>query len=100
MTVIKMSEVCACPFCPMVKANLQVCDVIITESKESWNIRKTGEPMGDLGDAVILLVRFAKQEHLPVGYSRCFDKSGEYTCNLYRTKRNEYKFCFHVIAKN
>jgi len=85
----------------MVEANLQICDVMIKEDKHRWYVNHGSIPLSStLVDAVILLVRFAKQEDLMVGDSRDFSRKGEYTCNLFRSKRNEYKFCFHTGVKN
>ena len=93
---------CDCPFCPLVKANVQTCDVLVKVDDDGENLSLGG--ITCTPDLVALRRHFfvisvvARNNHkLPRGYSIDFGLENKYSCNVFRQTNDTYKICFHNL---
>ena len=96
---------CDCPLCPLLEANVQLCDARIKELKKNQYV------FAGLGDyaplrinLVGLIVLQQRKRKLKVGEyctgerKPTFSECG-FTFCIDKLSRNEYKVCFHAIPK-
>ena len=91
---------CDCPICPLVAANSQVCDVVVTVIPKKKRVYARNCPAGTeaLYSALVMRQVLAMREMkqvMEVGHSYSWEKSDhEYT--IYVLKKDQYRVCFHV----
>ena len=92
---------CKCPFCPLMNANVQVCDVlikIVTEDAKrmNWGIR-CDEELKCFKNEFYTLALYARNNcKLKVGNSIDLSRPG-LSCNVNHLEKNIYKICFHTL---
>jgi hypothetical protein len=89
----QMSE-CSCPVCPLVKANVQTCIVIVHMMEEGYNIMP--EEAKEFHEQFAALVRSAMAAKLRV--KQTWEHTGpDHNCYIKRIDKEIYKICFHTI---
>ena len=94
--------VCDCPFCPLVKANLQVCDLLIkidTDGDEFSFGGISDENYIHLGEQLFILCAIARNNaKLPIGkHLDLSDDNKRYTCWVSQPEKDIYSICFHNL---
>lgn len=94
---------CTCPFCPLVKANVQICnyEVCIRYNKHTDAYRiavaKTNPDMGSLKVHLTTLALIARNVYkVKPGESVHKEKSGEFEFTVFRRTKYEFVVCFHT----
>jgi len=91
-----MSE-CSCPICPLVKANVQVCDVVYEQEPNNQFALYCSMEMRQFHKQFEQLVCSAKENKTPIGYN--WEHKGEdHECHVKRLSDKIYKICFHAIT--
>jgi hypothetical protein len=91
---------CYCPFCPLIAANLNVCDVMVMDmGKENRIYGPDGRIPFEIGEHINDIILYCKKnQKQKVGESLDLSRPG-YTCNVARLKRGLFKFCFHTVPE-
>jgi len=99
---------CDCPICVLYYADVQICDlrVILTTRKGGNKLNFTMRHRDldvitsneKIENSVIALVYDADCRRLKVDHYHLVEKP-EYSLNIERLSKNEYKFCFHSNLK-
>jgi len=97
---IRMSIECNCPFCPLVKAGVQVCDVRVRLLKTSytinWNKVQDQEKYEILHDAFFVMALTARNNSKLVKPNTYLNyEDHEKSWNIDCIGKNLYKVCFH-----
>ena len=90
-----MSE-CSCPVCPLVKANVQVCDVIYEDKGDKFGLN-CPENLKKFHKEFELLVAATKHYQTPIG-SNWHHNDKDHECCVKRMSETFYKICFHAIT--
>jgi len=98
--ITKMPSVeCDCPFCPLVKRNVQVCDIIVRfPTTTTVEFKGIPDDLWDLRGNFCTIALFARNNlrlKAKVGHCRTLDRS-DYICNVVCLTKNVYKVCFHA----
>jgi hypothetical protein len=92
---------CDCPLCPLLKNNVQVCDVLIKENpktKKYTVYHDEGLSKENADNLYKLLVGFIHRTPIKVGQS--IDSNGkEFDAYIEHKRRDLYKVCFHAKKK-
>jgi len=89
---------CSCPVCPLVKANLQVCDLIYEQKRDKYGL--TCAPEHRVFHLQFeQLVASAMSQKLPIGATWTHDGK-DHDCNIMRISKNIYKICFHTLTSD
>jgi hypothetical protein len=92
--------VCNCPFCPLISANIQVCDVKIKLPKKG-SFSSTDVVLDDTIHPaykieIVNIILWVKNTiKVPIGMSNTIDRPDMY-CNVFRDRTNLFTFCFHA----
>jgi len=90
---------CGCPFCPLVENNIQVCDIRITLTKDTWRCETDDERTKTLVDPkhFLTIALFAKNNCMLRKRNTTIDLSQEnkYECFVTCLNKMSYKICFH-----
>ena len=92
---------CDCPFCPLKKANTQVCDFIVHFDTKNERIGSlyNGKITDEEKKALTTLAIIGRNNwKLKIGSSDTV-KMPNYTFSVARTRRDIYKVCFHNNRK-
>lgn len=88
-----MSE-CSCPVCPLVKADIQTCRVVVQMFDDGYNIMP--EAAEEFHEQFAALVRSAMAAKLRV--KQTWEHTGpDHNCYIKRIDKEIYKICFHTI---
>jgi hypothetical protein len=97
-------ECATCPFCPLVKANVQICNYelsILVDKKTHQcyvGLAKSNPEMGCLTKDLITIAFLARNNYkLKPGKSVHKEVLGEYEFTVFRKNKDEYKVCFHAL---
>jgi len=95
-----MANTCDCPFCFLVKDNLQICNLLVEfRGKDGWRIHTTtadGAFRREHGTHIIYIVENVKTiGKTPINHTYSVDVA-EYRFDVERIDTNMYKFCFHA----
>jgi len=96
---------CECPFCPLVDANLQTCDLYIKIKDDGENLSCGGISQKDyvhLSDHLFIISVLARNNaKLPIGkHLDLSDKeNGRYSCWVSRPQEDIFSICFHTLHK-
>jgi hypothetical protein len=98
---------CNCPICPLVAANVQICDAIILVKREKRN----GQTGYDLYSREKILSPIVKHcltrmihdmresdDPIDVGQRRCYGNDN-FDATITRTDELDYTLCFHTKQK-
>jgi hypothetical protein len=92
---------CSCPFCPLVEANIQVCDVLVSFKKDgcSVSIPAALGATQEIADCFNTIAKWARynQSLTKVGTSVEMEDL-KMTLNVAVVRKNIYKVCFHAKA--
>ena len=90
---------CDCPFCPLVQAKVDICGFDVCLVKDGSNLR-VGTPknhtLGDLAQHMVTLVFVARNNYKLKVDHHIELSTKEYTFNVSRLNRHEYRVCFHT----
>jgi hypothetical protein len=99
-----MTTNCTCPICPLVAANVQICDAIISVKRE----KREGQTGYDLYSREKILSQIVKHcltrmihdlrergGDLVVGQRGCYGND-EWEATITRTDELDYTLCFHT----
>jgi hypothetical protein len=86
---------CSCPICPLVKADVQVCDVVYEELPNKEFGLYCSVEMRQFNQQFEQLVYCAKKSETPIG-SNWTHKDDDHTCCVERLADKIYKICFHA----
>lgn len=92
---------CDCPICPLVKNNVQVCDVLVRENdtKQEYKVYHTsGLAEEDADNLYGLVVGMTYKDPIKIGSSRTM-KGDDYCATVERIAKNKYRVCFHAENK-
>ena len=88
-----MSE-CSCPVCPLVKANVQTCNVIIHMTDEGYNFMP--QAAEEFHEEFATLVHYAMAAKLRI--NKTWNHNGpDHTCHIKRIDKEIYRICFHAL---
>jgi len=90
-----MSE-CSCPVCPLVKANVQVCDVIFEYKGDKFGLY-CPDDLKKFHVQFAHLVATARDYQTPIG-SNWHHNDKDHECCVKRMSETFYKICFHAIT--
>lgn len=94
---------CDCPFCPLVKANLQTCDLFVKIDDDGENLSCGGisdENYTHLSHHLFILSVLARNNaKLPIGkHLDLSDKeNNRYSCWVFRPYDDIFSICFHTL---
>ena len=98
---------CNCPICPLVAANIQICDAIISVKREKRE-GQTGYDLYSREKIPSMVVRHCltrmihdlreSDDPLEVGKRRCYGGE-EWEATIARTDEFDYTLCFHTKHK-
>ena len=92
-----MTQECGCPFCPLIKANVQTCDVLVVLKSHEHSQVLCDDSLGPLAEHFHTLMRYCRNNcKQKVGTSIDLSQT-EYSCNVYRLKYDTFKICFHTL---
>ena len=99
-----MTEICDCPFCPLVEMNMQVCNVIVKLPTGKKYVDLAGAVRGDFSVKtklnILKLVLIARNNmKLKVKDSISLTDRQDCDCNVERISQQVFKFCFHAKEK-
>ena len=93
---------CTCPICPLVAANLQVCNLIVSVKSEKregqcgYDLHSSTKIPGTLVYCITRMVHDLRMLSPPVvGECRSFN-SKEWEGHITRMDETNYDFCFHT----
>ena len=91
---------CDCPICPLVKNNVQVCDVLVRENdtKQEYKVYHNDLPKEDADNIYGLVVGTTYKDPIKIGSSRTM-KGDDYCATVERIAKNKYRVCFHAENK-
>jgi hypothetical protein len=93
-----MTEECNCPYCPLIQANVQVCDVYVKVFDDGeflgFNIQCKKEHKQFSQEFIDLAVYARNNYELKLGHSIDISKTG-CTCTVYHFQKDIFKVCFH-----
>jgi hypothetical protein len=94
---------CTCPFCPLVKANVQICnyEVCIGHDKQTdtyhIGIAASNPDMGALTNHLTTLALIARNNYkVKPGESVHKEKPGEFEFTVFRKSKCQFTVCFHT----
>jgi hypothetical protein len=90
---------CECPFCPLIDANFQVCDIKIKIPKRGGfsadEVVLNDDIPYSLKIEIVKIIMWVKNTiKIRVGMSNNIDRPDMY-CNVYRDRDNLFTFCFN-----
>ena len=85
---------CTCPICPLIKANVQTCNVIVQMTDKGYNIMP--QTANEFHKQWAGLVRNAMATKLRI--NRNWTHNGaDHECNVKRLSKEIYQVCFHTL---
>ena len=92
-----MPEECGCPFCPLIKANVQTCDVLVVLKPNDRSEVYCSKELKPLGEHFNNIMRYCRNNcKQKINTSLDISQTG-CSCNVRRINRDTFKICFHTL---